>query len=55
MNQTGNGLAPGQYFGYNGRLLRVDMTSGKISDHELDEKTARARFVSTISFLRVVN
>jgi aldehyde:ferredoxin oxidoreductase len=31
----------GQFYGYNGRLLRVDMTSGEINPQALDEKTAR--------------
>jgi aldehyde:ferredoxin oxidoreductase len=31
----------GQFYGYNGQLLRVDMTTGKIKTQALDEKTAR--------------
>jgi aldehyde:ferredoxin oxidoreductase len=39
MNQANINI--GQFFGYNGQLLRVDMTSGKIVVQALNEKTAR--------------
>lgn len=30
-----------KFYGYSGKLLRVDLTSGKTSDQELDQATAR--------------
>ena len=52
MNQ-GN-LNPVQFFGYNGRLLGVDMTSGKISVQALNEKTARKYIGGTSLGIRIV-
>jgi aldehyde:ferredoxin oxidoreductase len=52
MNQ--NNLNPVQFFGYNGRLLRMDMTSGKISVQALNEKTGRKYIGGTSLGIRIV-
>jgi aldehyde:ferredoxin oxidoreductase len=44
----------GRFFGYNGRLLRVDMTSGNINVQELDENTARKYMGGTSLGIRII-
>lgn len=52
MNQAN--VRPGRFYGYNGRLLRVDMTTGKINSQALDEKTARKYIGGACMGIRLV-
>ena len=52
MEQAGN--EPQQFYGYNGRLLRVDMTSGEIKTQALEEKTARKYFGGASLGIKIV-
>jgi aldehyde:ferredoxin oxidoreductase len=52
MNQ--DSVSSGQFYGYNGRLLRVDMTTGKISPQAFDEKTAREYIGGACLGIRII-